>query len=246
MTGVVRRLACALTLIPLAGVLVACSSTSKASGVSAPPAAASPEQVARVYLRAAVTGNCKLTAELTLRHTWTWCDDPKLLDYQSVQSPDYVPASEAGRNEECVTFEMYTHGSSDGSMPTGWQPWSLCLVKTPAGWRLFDQGQGLASPEAGIAWISAPTPTASRSRRPAGQCPERPGERDAHGAAPKRPHAVQPLDRRITGSLTPLAVPGPGRSPSTHKVRSPPACNEAKSQLIPTGIPLDSSTCHQR
>ena len=142
MTGVVRRLACALTLIPLASVLVACSSTSQASGVPALPAAASPEQVARVYLRAAVTGNCKLTAELTLPHTWNWCDDPKLLDYKSVQSPDYVPASEAGRNEECVAFEMSTHGSSDGSMPTGWQPWSLCLVKTPAGWRLFDQGQG--------------------------------------------------------------------------------------------------------
>jgi hypothetical protein len=27
-------------------------------------------------------------------------------------------------------------------MPTGWQPWSLCFVKAPAGWRLFDQGQG--------------------------------------------------------------------------------------------------------
>ena len=142
MIGVVRRLACALTLMSLAGVLVACSSTSKASGVSTPPVAASPERVARVYLRAAFTGNCKLTAELTVPQTWNWCDDPKLLDYRSVRSSDHVPASEAGRNEECVAFEMYTQGSSDGSMPTGWQPWSLCFVKTPAGWRLFDQGQG--------------------------------------------------------------------------------------------------------
>ena len=141
MIGVTRRLACALTLIPLASVLGACSGTSKAPGVPVPPAAASPGQVARVYLRAAFTGNCKLTAELTLAHTWNWCDDPKLLDYRSVRSPDNVPASEAGRSEECVPFQMYTHGSSDGSMPTGWQPWSLCLVKTAAGWRVFDQGQ---------------------------------------------------------------------------------------------------------
>jgi hypothetical protein len=126
----------------LAGVLVACSSTPKASGVSTSPVAVSPERVARVYLHAALTGNCKLTAELTLPHTWNWCDDPKLLDYRSVRSPDRVPASEAGRNEECVAFEMYTHGSSDGTMPTGWQPWGLCFVKTFAGWRLFDQGQG--------------------------------------------------------------------------------------------------------
>lgn len=142
MIGAVRRIACALTLMSLAGVLVACSSTSKASGVPVPPAAASPERVARVYLRAAVTGNCKLTAELTLPHTRNWCDDPKLLHYRSVRSPDHVPASEAGRDEECVQFEMYTHGSSDGSMPAGWQPWSLCFVKTHVGWRLFDQGQG--------------------------------------------------------------------------------------------------------
>ena len=142
MTGVVRRLACAVTLIPLASVLVACSGTSRASGAPAPPAAASPGQVARAYLRAAVTGNCTLTTELTLPHTWNWCGDPKLLGYRSVRSPYYVPASEAGRNEECVPFEMYTHGSSDGTMPAGWQPWSLCFVTTRAGWRLFDQGQG--------------------------------------------------------------------------------------------------------
>ena len=44
-------------------------------------------------------------------------------------------------NEECVPFQMYTHGSSDG-MPTGWQPWGLCFVRTRAGWRLYDQRQG--------------------------------------------------------------------------------------------------------
>lgn len=142
MIAVARRLASALTLMSLAGALVACSSASEASGVFTPPVTASPERVARVYLRAALARDCTLTAELTLPQTWSWCNDPKLLDYRSVRSPEHVPASEAGRNEECVDFEMDTHGSSDGTMPTGWQPWSLCLVKTHVGWRLFDQGQG--------------------------------------------------------------------------------------------------------
>jgi hypothetical protein len=143
MTGVVQRLVRAMAPMSLAGILVACSSTSAAPGVTAPPAAASPGRVARVYLRAALTGNCALTAELTVpQTTWNWCDDPKLLKYRAVRSPDHVPASEAGRSEECVEFEMYTHGSSDGTMPAGWQPWSLCLVRTQAGWRVSDQGQG--------------------------------------------------------------------------------------------------------
>jgi len=143
MDGVVRRLVCGLMLLSLASVLAACSGTSRASGVSVPPAAASPERVARVYLRAALAGDCTLTAELTApQGTWSWCHDPKLLGYRSVRSPEPVPASEAGRSEECVPFEMYTHGSSDGSMPVGWQPWSLCFVSTSTGWRLFDQGQG--------------------------------------------------------------------------------------------------------
>ena len=37
---------------------------------------ASPERVARIYLGAAVAGNCELTAALTLAHTWNWCEDP--------------------------------------------------------------------------------------------------------------------------------------------------------------------------
>lgn len=110
--------------------------------VSVPDHSASPEQVARVYLQAAKAKNCDLTSALTLHNTWSWCSDPRLLDYRSVGSAYAVPASEAGRDEQCVGFEMDTHGSSDGSMPVGWQPWSLCLVRTKAGWRLYDQGQG--------------------------------------------------------------------------------------------------------
>jgi hypothetical protein len=142
MIAVVRRLAFVLPLTSLAGLLAACSSAPAASGASLPPSAASPAQVARVYLRAALTGNCTVTAALTLSHTWSWCDDPKLLDYRSVRSPSSVPASEAGRNEQCVPFQMDTHGSSDGSLPAGRQPWQLCFVSTQAGWRLYDQGQG--------------------------------------------------------------------------------------------------------
>jgi hypothetical protein len=136
------RAACTAVLISAAATLAACSGTPSAPRDSAPPAAASPGRVARVYLRAALTGNCALTAALTTSHTWSWCSDPNLLDYRSVGMTYKVPASMAGRNEQCVGFEMYTHGSSDGSMPAGWQPWSLCLVRTAAGWRLYDQGQG--------------------------------------------------------------------------------------------------------
>src|SRR5215475_14043183 len=123
MTGMVRRPARLLMLMSLANVLVACSGASKTADVSIPPASTSPERVAQVYLHAALTSNCRLTAELTLSHTWNWCDDPKLLDYRGVRSPYHVPAWNAGRNEECVQFDMYTHGSSDGTMHTGWQPW---------------------------------------------------------------------------------------------------------------------------
>jgi hypothetical protein len=64
------------------------------------------------------------------------------LDYRSVGIAQIFPATTAGADEQCVPFEMNTHGSSDGSMPIGWQPWSLCLVHTNAGWRVYDQGQG--------------------------------------------------------------------------------------------------------
>jgi hypothetical protein len=138
----VPRIMSALTLVYVVVVLAACSAASEGSAEPALPSSASPEQVASAYLHAAYTGNCALTAELTMAHTWSWCNDPKLLHYRSVESAVAVSASEAGRNEECVNFEMYTDGSSDGSMPTGWQPWGLCFVRTPAGWRLYDQGMG--------------------------------------------------------------------------------------------------------
>jgi hypothetical protein len=142
MIGAGRGLVAALMLMSAGSVLAACSGNPSEPRVPAPPADASPERVARAYLRAAFTGNCDLTAELTLPQTWSWCTDPKLLKYRSVGRAYFSPASQSGRNEECVDFEMYTHGSSDGTMPVGWQPWGLCFVRTNAGWRLYDQGQG--------------------------------------------------------------------------------------------------------
>jgi hypothetical protein len=96
-----------------------------------------------VYLAAAKDGDCSFTHALTQpKGTWNWCHDPRLLDYRSIGQAQFVPASEAGVSEQCVPFEMDTHGSSDGSMPTGWQPWSICMIDTTAGWRVHDQGQG--------------------------------------------------------------------------------------------------------
>jgi hypothetical protein len=139
--GAVRAVACVLILVPVAGGVVACSGAAK-TVIPAPSANASVERVARVYLRAAVAGDCDLTAELTLSHTWSWCSDPKLLAYRSVGRPQFDPASDAGRNEECVNFGMDTDGSSDNTIPSGWAGWGLCFVRTHVGWRLYDQGQG--------------------------------------------------------------------------------------------------------
>ena len=140
MTGAGGKITTAAVLLCLFGVYIAGSTTPI---IREPPRAASPRAVARTYLLAAVTGDCSLTAALTAPHsTWSWCDDPKLLAYNSVAKAGFVPASQAGRSEECVPFQMYTHGSSDGSMPVGWQPWSLCFISTSSGWRVYDQGQG--------------------------------------------------------------------------------------------------------
>jgi hypothetical protein len=142
MAGMNRTLGCALTLMCLAVVLSACSSTTISSGGVRLPAMTSPEEAAHVYLRAALAGNCELTKELTLPGTYNWCSDPRLLNYRGVwKHPWFSPAQGSSPREECVPFEMYTHGFPDGTLPSGWQPWELCLVRTHNGWRLYDQGQ---------------------------------------------------------------------------------------------------------
>ena len=122
-------------------VVSACAANSDSTR-AVPPASTSPVDLVTAYLAGAKAGDCSLTRALTQKHTWAWCDDPKLLGYRSIGAAQFVPASEAGSDEQCVPFEMDTHGSSDGSMPEGWQPWSLCLVHTKAGWRVYDQGTG--------------------------------------------------------------------------------------------------------
>jgi hypothetical protein len=129
-----------LALVAMA-LLAGCSSGGHTTRPSL-PASTAPVALVSAYLAGAKAGDCSFTSELTLKHTWAWCDDPRLLDYKGVGDARFVPASEGGVDEQCVPFAMDTHGSSDGSMPVGWQPWSLCLVHTDAGWRVYDQGQG--------------------------------------------------------------------------------------------------------
>lgn len=83
-----------------------------------------------------------MTRELTTSHTWSWCRDPRLIDYRSVRPAELLPARYAGLDEQEVPFEMNTTGSSDGTIRSGWEPWGLNFVTTPDGWRLYDQGQG--------------------------------------------------------------------------------------------------------
>jgi hypothetical protein len=135
-----RGRACALALV-LVALLGGCSAGGQSTR-PLPPAATTPVALVSAYLAGAKAGDCSFTRALTQKHTWAWCDDPKLLDYRSVRAAQFRPASQAGVDEQCVPFEMDTHGSSDGSMPSGWQPWSLCLNHTDAGWRVYDQGQG--------------------------------------------------------------------------------------------------------
>lgn len=109
-----------------------------------PNASTSVEQTARTYLIAATTGDCAMTKALTEPGTSkasAWCTNPRMLSYSDVKVPEHVSASEAGVDEECVGFTMRSTGTDDQALPAGTLPWSLCFVRTPAGWRVHDQGQ---------------------------------------------------------------------------------------------------------
>ncbi len=97
--------------------------------------------MARARLAAAKKGDCALTKQLTLSRTLAWCDDPKLVDYRNVHPLDGMqtpgPGSPAVR---AITLEINTAGSSDGSLPAGWMPWTFLFTQGPDGWRLYDQG----------------------------------------------------------------------------------------------------------
>ena len=69
--------------LALAALLAGCS----ASGHSErplPPASTAPVALVSAYLAGAKAGDCSFTRALTQKHTWAWCNDPKLLDYRSI------------------------------------------------------------------------------------------------------------------------------------------------------------------
>ena len=133
--------AAALALV-VAGGGVVLANQSAAPREAVPPASTSVSAVARIYLRAAKGQDCGMTKALTLEssNTFSWCHDPLLQSYGNVGGP--TPALYMSRTGECIDFTMRTSGSSDGSLPRGTQPWSLCFTHTRAGWRVFDQGEG--------------------------------------------------------------------------------------------------------
>ena len=105
-----------------------------------PPAGASVADVAAAYLDAAVRQDCAFTRALTLGCTHAWCTPPTMTAYRNLEELVLLLKEQAGRDEKCVSFEMTTTESSDGSLTAGTRPWSLCFVSTADGWRLYDQG----------------------------------------------------------------------------------------------------------
>lgn len=105
-----------------------------------PPAGAPVADVAAAYLDAAVRQDCAFTEALPMGRTLAWCTSPTMTAYRNVEKPVLVPKDQAGRDEQCISFEMTTTESSDGTLTAGTRPWSLCFVSTADGWRLHDQG----------------------------------------------------------------------------------------------------------
>ena len=119
-------------------------------GDVAPPARdASPVAVTRTYLDAAEWHDCDLTARLTTSHTTAWCGglrgwaegEPTLTGYGHVarHAVREGPPT-ADRTEECVATTVAQRGLVGPDRGT--LPWEWCWVRTPDGWRLWDQGQG--------------------------------------------------------------------------------------------------------
>ncbi|MEY9950639.1 hypothetical protein [Leifsonia sp. EB34] len=88
--------------------------------------------MAQTYIEAAKQQDCGLTRALTTSNTWSWCNDPRLLSYRL--------EGRTGAEGECMAYEVTLTASSDGTIPDGTQPWTLCFRQTKAGWRLWDQG----------------------------------------------------------------------------------------------------------
>lgn len=105
-----------------------------------PPARSAVATVAAAYLDAAVRQDCAFTDALTMARTFSWCTSPTMTAYRNLEGPVSFTKEQAGRDEQCISFEMTTIESSDGSIAAGEGPWSLCFVSTDDGWRLYDQG----------------------------------------------------------------------------------------------------------
>ena len=123
--------------------LVTSCSTRTPAPRAVPPSSASPVAVVAAYLAAAKAHDCTLTRTLTLtQFTNYWCRGSfTLLDYRDIGPAEFHPGTDpqVGRDEECVPFELDPQGVPGPGIPAGWQRWSLCLIRTSSGWRIWDQ-----------------------------------------------------------------------------------------------------------
>lgn len=120
-----------------------------------PPASASPEQVVRVYLRAAKAHDCAVTEALTVSsgdaRSMAWCghrvqsifsNHPDLLAYRNIRDTSRVPADETGGTvEDCIPVDI-TETNMSGAEPGEMDGWQFCFIRTPSGWRVADEGYG--------------------------------------------------------------------------------------------------------
>jgi hypothetical protein len=122
--------------------------------VQLPPKTASPEQVLRVYLRAAKAHDCTLTVALSVgsdERAAAFCgggsflglsNHPNLVSYKSIGAIDTIPASDTGRfAEQCIPVDIRETGMN-GADPGEIPGWEFCFRRTSAGWRIADEGQG--------------------------------------------------------------------------------------------------------
>lgn len=109
-----------------------------------PAATASLHEVATAYLDAAVQQDCEMTRALTVPgDAFAWCTSPTMTAYRDLTGPTVPTAEQAGGQEEqCLSFEMTGSDAGARSLQSAVRPWSLCFVRTPAGWRVANQGQG--------------------------------------------------------------------------------------------------------
>ena len=109
-----------------------------------PAAGASLHEVATAYLDAAVRQDCGFTRAMTVREQlFAWCTSPTMTAYRDLTGPTVLtPDQTGGPEQQCLSFRMTSTESGDASLEAGDQPWSLCFVSTPAGWRVANQGQG--------------------------------------------------------------------------------------------------------